>query len=243
MNRQVTISVIVPVYNEDAGLKTALVALAAAGGWHEVLLVDASDDVRARQIVDDIAREHRAPASGLRCPVSVLRDSEKGRAAQMNRGAECAQGDALLFLHADTQLAAGAAGAIRSSLESGVAWGWFDVVLDDDSGLLWWVSRLMNLRARATRIATGDQSIFVRRETFESIGGYRQLALMEDIDLSKRLKAVGRSRPLPLVAITSARRWRTQGTLRTIVRMWWLRLQYWWGVPTEVLARQYAKRG
>jgi rSAM/selenodomain-associated transferase 2 len=233
-----SISVIIPVFNEDAGLRASLKALAAAGQWHEVLLVDASDDAAARDLVDELLSH----PYDLTCSLSVLRDSAKGRAAQMNLGARHACGDVLLFLHADTRLPVGAEDAVRLSLVKGGVWGWFDVVLDEDVGLLWWVSRFMNMRARLTHIATGDQSIFVERGVFDRIGGYRALALMEDIDFTRRLKHIGRPEPLALRVVTSARRWRRQGPVRTILRMWWLRLQYWWGVPTEKLARQYAKR-
>jgi GT2 family glycosyltransferase len=101
------------------------------------------------------------------------------------------------------------------------------------------VAALMNLRSRLTGIATGDQAMFVRRALFERIGGFPDQPLMEDIELSKRLRRLSRPACLRAAVITSGRRWEAHGVWRTIVLMWRLRWRYWRGTPADELARLY----
>jgi rSAM/selenodomain-associated transferase 2 len=164
----------------------------------------------------------------------------RGRAKQMNLGASTASGDALLFLHADTRLPPDAPAALEAALANAqVSWGRFDVLIDGASPLLKLVAALMNLRSRASGIATGDQAIFVRRELFQRVGGFPDQPLMEDIELSKRLRKLSRPACLRQRVTTSGRRWEQHGVLRTIVLMWMLRALYWIGLPAERLARMY----
>src|SRR5262249_24490741 len=154
-------------------------------------------------------------------------ESARGRGTQMNAGARAASGAILLFLHADTLLPAQAPRRIGEGLgRAGRAWGRFDVSIDGGGALLAVVAALMGLRSRLTGIATGDQAIFVRREAFEAVGGFPEIALMEDIELCKRLKRISPPVCLRERVVTSARRWRRHGTLKTIVLMWRLRLAY-----------------
>ena len=158
----------------------------------------------------------------------------------MNAGAAKATGGVLLFLHADTRLPRHADLVVLTGLErSGRAWGRFDVKIEGRSPLLVLVGWLMNLRSRLTGIATGDQAIFVRRDTFQAIGGFAEIPLMEDVALCKRLKRV--SRPLCLCerVVTSGRRWEKNGVLNTMILMWRLRLAYFFGADPKELARQY----
>jgi GT2 family glycosyltransferase len=186
----------------------------------------------------------------------------------MNAGAAVAQGEVLLFLHADTRLPPDAAAQVQQALAAPLArhWGRFDVLIvaDDrnpgaaaaaastDAGrsgpraptprMFGVIATLMNLRSRLSGIATGDQAIFVRRSLFTQIGGYADQPLMEDIELCRRLKAwPGAGAPACLRARvhTSGRRWQQHGTWRTIVLMWRLRWRYWRGEPAETLARLY----
>jgi hypothetical protein len=122
--------------------------------------------------------------------------------------------------------------------QSARVWGRFDVRIDG-GGLLGLVSLAMNLRSRITGIATGDQAMFVTRAAFDAAGGFPAIALMEDVAMSARLKRL--SRPLALRArvITSPRRWRQHGTLRTMLLMWRLRLSYFLGADPAKLARAY----
>jgi rSAM/selenodomain-associated transferase 2 len=166
--------------------------------------------------------------------------SPRGRARQMNHGALEANGDVLLFLHADTTLPADALEAIDAALADPQAmWGRFDITIDGDSPVLKWVAWAMNLRSRATGIATGDQAMFVRRQAFQRVGGFPPQPLMEDIELSKRLRKLSRPVALRQRVTTSGRRWERNGVWRTIVLMWLLRGLYWIGMPAERLARMY----
>ena len=166
----------------------------------------------------------------------------RGRSPQMNAGAAVARGEVLLFLHADTRLPEGADRLVLDGLSrSGRVWGRFDIRIDG-GGLLRVVAAMMNTRSRLTGIATGDQAMFVTRAAFDAVGGFPPIALMEDLALSARLKRLGRPLALRAHVTTSPRRWRQHGTLRTILKMWRLRLGFFLGVDPEKLARQYGYR-
>ncbi len=157
----------------------------------------------------------------------------------MNAGAAMASGEVLLFLHADTQLPENAVHVVREGLAtSGRVWGRFDVQFNEGP-LLGLIAFFMNLRSRITGIATGDQAIFVSRTAFHVNGGFPAIALMEDVALSTRLKRHGRPLCLRARVTTSPRRWKENGTLRTVFLMWRLRLAYFLGVDPRRLARRY----
>lgn len=165
----------------------------------------------------------------------------RGRASQMNAGAAAAKGDALLFLHADTELPAGAIEAVESALRQR-DWGRFDVTIAGAAPLLGMVAFFMNARSRLTGIATGDQAIFVKRQAFEAAGRFPAIPLMEDVAISKALKRASRPACLRERVSTSGRRWERHGTLRTIFLMWRLRLAYALGGDPASLARRYDGR-
>lgn len=220
------LSIIIPMLNEAPDLPGVLARLPLRGCHCEVLLVDggSSDDSVA------IARQ-----AGFK----VL-ETTPGRARQMNAGAAAADGDLLLFLHADTVLPPLALQAIQTALaDSRHQWGRFDVSISGRHPMLKVIAGMMSLRSRLTGIATGDQAIFVRREAFIRVGGFPDQPLMEDIEISKRLKAVSAPACLRHRASTSGRRWESRGLWRTIWLMWRLRFAYWRGAPAEQLARAY----
>ena len=211
------LSVVVPALNEAAGIRAALEALAPLRArGHEVIVVDGGS-------TDGTARL----AAGLCDQVLV---APRGRALQMNAGARAARGDVLVFLHADTRLPA------DFLIPESSLWGRFDVEIEGRHPLLKVVAWSMNLRSRLTGIATGDQAIFVRRELFP---GFPEIALMEDIALSRLLKRRGRPTCLREKVVTSGRRWESRGVLRTMVLMWRLRLMYFLGARPEDLSRIY----
>lgn len=222
----VRLSVVIPCLDEAAGIVATLDALRPLRERrHEVIVVDAGDDG-----TDALARPRADQV--LRAP--------RGRALQMNRGAEAATGDVLLFLHADTRLPASADQAIAEGLAStGRAWGRFDVRLSGRRPSLRVIETLMSWRSRLTGIATGDQGIFVTRERFRAIGGYPAILLMEDIALSRALKRLGPPVCLRERVTTSSRRWERNGVVRTVVLMWWLRLRFFLGADAADLARRY----
>jgi rSAM/selenodomain-associated transferase 2 len=158
----------------------------------------------------------------------------------MNEGAKASQSEVLLFLHADTQLPPQTERIVGLALTSpSVVGGRFDVRFDSSSPWSQVISSFMNRRSRLTRIATGDQALFVRREVFEMLGGFGEIPLMEDIEFSRRLQQAGGIMALRDTVVTSFRRWDTQGPLRTVLLMWTLRLLYWAGVSPHQLARVY----
>ncbi|HSU76608.1 MAG TPA: TIGR04283 family arsenosugar biosynthesis glycosyltransferase [Burkholderiales bacterium] len=217
------LSIIMPVRNEAAGIREALEALAPLRSRaHEVIVVDGESD--------DGTASLAAPA----CDQMLV--TPRGRALQMNTGAQVASGDALLFLHADTRLPERADELVFAALARS-SWGRFDVRIASRRALLALVACGMNLRSRLTGIATGDQAIFVRRDAFP---GFPEIPLMEDIALSRALKRRDRPACLRARVVTSARRWEARGVLRTILLMWRLRLLYALGTPPQRLARDYA---
>jgi rSAM/selenodomain-associated transferase 2 len=160
----------------------------------------------------------------------------------MNAGAALATGDLLLFLHADTRLPQDAAALVATALGTRT-WGRFDVRIAGRPWLLRGVAWMMNGRSRLTGIATGDQAIFVRRAVFAAVGGFPDQPLMEDIELSRRLKRRGPPACLRERVVTSGRRWEEQGLWRTILLVWRLRFDYWRGVPAQQLAVRYGVWG
>lgn len=221
------ISIIIPVLNEANAIEKTLLALQEfRAEGHEVIVVDGGS---------------RDDSVNLSCPFADrVINSTVGRSRQMNAGARIAKGDILLFLHADTFLPKDAALQILEGMEKrGRSWGRFNVRLTGKHPFLRVIGHLMNWRSRLTGIATGDQAIFVSRRLFESVGGFPDIDLMEDIALSKILKR--NSRPLCLrgKVLTSSRRWERNGIIRTILHMWYLRLSYFFGADPNRLAITY----
>jgi len=161
-----------------------------------------------------------------------------GRAAQMNLGAACAAGDYLLFLHADTRPCFSVT-QLQEAMSRAPAWGFCRVRLSGSHPALRVVERAMNIRSRFTRVATGDQLIFVSRELFQQSRGFASLPLMEDVELCKRLRRRHRPEILNALVCTSSRRWEQNGILRTVLTMWWLRFLYVCGVSPTRLWRLY----
>ena len=163
----------------------------------------------------------------------------RGRGSQMNAGAERANGDILMFLHADTFLPENALLEVREAISKDACWGRFDVTISGTLGGLGMVAFMMNLRSRLTGIATGDQCIFVTRQAFMASGGYPDIPLMEDITLSTQLRRIRRPACLYAKVFTSGRRWEKHGLWRTILAMWRLRLHFFLGASPVNLAREY----
>ncbi len=220
------ISVIVPVLNEEKSIAATLQALAPLQPY-ETIVVDGGSQDRTAEIAAE-------------CGVKVI-PSERGRARQMNRGARQASGDVLLFLHADTRLPPTAFSDIAGAMgDPRYVGGRFDVELDGKHWMLPLVGRLISYRSRLSKVATGDQALFVRRAVFQRMGGFADIPLMEDIAFCRALKGLGEVACLRSRVVTSARRWEVDGVWRTIFRMWTLKLLYLSGVSPARLKQFYA---
>ncbi|HLX55602.1 MAG TPA: TIGR04283 family arsenosugar biosynthesis glycosyltransferase [Ktedonobacteraceae bacterium] len=220
-------SIIMPVLNEEAVLEQQLCRLARVCAVHdcELLLVDGGS-------VDQTV------AIGLRFGRVV--HSQRGRAAQMNNGAAVATGDMFIFLHADTMLPDDAFMAIEHACASpGVVGGAFRLCFNCDRLAYRLVANATNLRSRWQGIFTGDQGYFVRADSFRAIGGFPDMALMEDLEIRARLRKIGRVVLLPQYVTTSARRHQKVGLARSVLFMWYLRALYKFGVSPERLQRKY----
>jgi rSAM/selenodomain-associated transferase 2 len=220
------VSVIIPTLNEEKSIAQVL-ADAVALRPHEVIVVDGGSKDRTREISEQLG--------------AVVMITGPGRARQMNCGARRATGDILLFLHADTHLPPAALHDIVAALKNPrYVGGRFDVDLDGNHWLLKIIGTMINQRSRITKVGTGDQAIFVRREVFARMGGFPDIPLMEDIAFCRALKRLGGIACLRSKVRTSARRWETEGVWRTMIKMWTLKLLYFAGVSPVTLKRFYA---
>jgi rSAM/selenodomain-associated transferase 2 len=221
-----SLSVIVPVWMEAAGVTETLRALQTIRTrGHEVVVVDGGSTDRTVELARPL------------CDRVVV--AEKGRALQMNAGAAAATGDLLLFLHADTRLPDNTLEHLARFVQTRRAWGRFDVRLSGERPLFRVIAWFMNQRSRLTGICTGDQAMFVRRYTFEALGGFQPMPLMEDVEFSRRLCLVSRPFCINEPVVTDSRRWQKNGAWRTILLMWQLRWRYWRGESPESLAQIY----
>jgi rSAM/selenodomain-associated transferase 2 len=253
------LAIIVPVLNEAAVIGPALARLAPLrargakvivvdGGSHDGSVQAANGQVADAKIADgQDARVQDASGRAAEALADRIIVSARGRALQMNAGARDAaasDADVLLFLHADTELPHEADRLIFRALSNDRrVWGRFDVHISGRSPWLPLVAFMMNWRSRLTGICTGDQAIFVTRGAFVALEGFAPIALMEDIEFSRRARRLSAPLALRAPAKTSGRRWDTHGTWRTIMLMWRLRLAYFLGADPEELARRYRASG
>jgi rSAM/selenodomain-associated transferase 2 len=226
-----SLSIVIPTLDEAQALPRLLAQLVGARErGAEVVVVDGGSQDGTVAL---------AEAAG----VAVIRTTP-GRAGQLQAGVHASHGDAIWLLHADSDIDPLSDQHIVWGLaDSGRLWGRLAVRIDGNHWMLRVVGVSMNLRSRLSGIATGDQGIFVLREALERIGGVPRQALMEDIELSKRLKAICPPLCLPKRITTSGRRWLRHGVLRTIMLMWSLRWAYWRGVHPDELLRRYRRSG
>lgn len=223
------VSVIIPVLNEQARIGACLRNLRTQplADSRQIIVVDGDPEGSTIDLVRD-------------GDVLCLR-SAPGRGRQMNAGAAVADGEILLFLHADTVLPAGALEKISGIMASGrFVGGAFDLAIDSKRLFLTYIAFRARLRSRQNRIPYGDQAIFIGREYFERIGGFSEIPIMEDVDLMRRIKKdrqkihIFRDRVL-----ASSRRWEAEGPLYTTLRNQFLMLFYYLGVSPETLSRFY----
>lgn len=223
------VSVVMPVLNEERRIVRALENLLTVAAVHEVIVVDGGSTDATIDLVGTLSR------------VTLIR-AERGRAKQMNAGARAARGDVLLFLHADVALPDDAVSRVEGALnDPGVVAGAFRTwtVPDDDEAPGWApLLHLADLRSRYTRLPYGDQAVFVRAAVFNSLGGFPDQPLMEDLELSRRLREVGRVVTVPASVRVSGRRFLARPAYYTfLVNVF--PLLYRLGMPPRVLANLY----
>ncbi|MDE1953549.1 MAG: TIGR04283 family arsenosugar biosynthesis glycosyltransferase [Betaproteobacteria bacterium] len=227
MTQRSVLAIIIPAHNEASTIDATLRGLQALRlRGTEVIVVDGGSS--------DGTAELAVPW------VDQIIHNAAGRATQMNAGARTSSRSVLLFLHADTLLPQDADSLVLDGLaRSGRVWGRFDVRIEPERPMLRTVAATMNLRSRISGICTGDQALFMTRDAFDTVGGFPDQPLMEDIEISRRLKRLSPPLALRSQVRTSGRRWLTQGMWPTITLMWWLRLRYFLGAEPALLARLY----
>ena len=235
-----------PLYNEGHQVTHLVAHLRQVAGLAEAVLVDASDQPSSLAVIDTLRGQLRNDSgndsgdSGNAPVIRLIKCPARGRAVQMNAGAGQCGGSIFLFLHCDTRLPPDAAQQIIARIDRGHLWGWFDLRLDANGAAYRLIEQMINLRSRLCGIATGDQAMFIRRRVFERQRGFAEIPLMEDVEMSRRLKRLGRpGRIAHPPVVTSARRWQKNGVLRTVLLMWKLRFLYWLGGNPERLAAIY----
>lgn len=222
-----SVSIIVPVGNETPEVVASLTDVARRG-FCELIIVDSG----------------RAPiAAGAAEPLRIQRIAGAGsRGACLARAVSEARGDVLFFLHADSRPPENAVELIRAALAQGASSGSFSLAYANANLRMRWVAAWANLRSRVLRLPFGDQGIFCRREAYQLAGGFRDMAVCEDVDLVRRLRRTGRFVVRPEVTTTSARRYQDRGTFRQVLRVWIVLAGYFTGVSPERLGSWYYGR-
>ena len=218
-------SIIIPTLNEENGIAAFLKALQRLRPQCEIIIADGG----STDATETLAKPN----------VDIFLSTKKGRAVQMNQGAQQASTATLIFLHADTFLPELALQSIEEGLHKGYQWGRFDMQLMGQHSFLNVISFMMNWRSQISGIATGDQAIFVRKTLFDKLGAYPEIALMEDIALSRQLKKDSAPYCIKYAVKSSARRWEDFGLGKIILLMWYLRLRYFLGTSPDKLADLY----
>lgn len=219
-------SIVIPVLNEAAEIKDSLLSLQHLRERDfEIILVDGGSKDNTVQL-----------ATGL-CDQIIT--GHTGRARQMNIGAEHVRGDIIFFLHIDTRLPRELPALLPQITSVALNWGRFDIQFSTTHKLFKVIAAMMNLRSRYTGVATGDQVIFISKALYQQVGGFPDIPLMEDIAMSKKLRAIRPPLCLRERVSTSSRRWEQYGIIKTIIKMCWLRLCYFIGISPTTLARQY----
>lgn len=231
-SREYKFSIIVPVLNEQDQINSFIdkVKDQSFDGYFELIIVDG--DSRGGTI------------NAVRDNSVICLISPKGRGRQMNAGAAAARGEILIFLHADTILPDNALGKISRVLQDkNYVGGAFDLKIDSNRLFLKYISVRASLRSRWNRIPYGDQALFIRKKYFDQIGGFKEIPLMEDVDLMRRIKKDGRKIIiLPDKVTTSARRWENEGAFYTTMRNQILVRLFYLGVSPHKLAKYYWRK-
>ncbi|MCF7907453.1 MAG: TIGR04283 family arsenosugar biosynthesis glycosyltransferase [Candidatus Omnitrophica bacterium] len=220
------VSIIIPTYNEENSIESTLGPLIGENGC-EVIVVDGYSKDRTKEIVRSY-------------PV-IFKQAGKNRANQLNAGAGIAGGDVLVFLHADCILEKGGLPAIINSVKKGFIGGCSSQRINSSALIYRFIEASGNIRAKLSHIFYGDQAIFVRRDIFQKIGGFDDVALFEDIIFSRKLKKYGKTCTLKNKIFTSARRWEKQGIIKTTLINWLVSIGFFFGIAPHILKKIYSE--
>lgn len=220
------ISIIIPVYNEESTIKKLIDNLDQFKEYCEIIFVDGGSIDETNKIIEK--------------NYSLVYSPKKGRSNQMNYGAALSKGDILLFLHADSLLPRDGLIQIHRIINKGYKVGCFKISFDSRSLLMKICGFMSNLRVRIRNIAFGDQGIFISRSYFYELGGFAEIPLMEDYQLSMDINSNGEKIALGKTKIkTSERRFVEMGRLNTMIRMQKLQYMYRKGESIELIASLY----
>jgi len=224
---QASVSIVIPVLNEQDTVANLLRDLRQQYPSSQLIVVDGG------------SRDRTVALALPLCDLVLL--SERGRALQMNMGGQVASSEYLLFLHADSRPSLSAA-QLDAHLAKRPRWGFCRVHLSGPQAMFRVIEWFMNQRSRLTSVATGDQMLFLQKSLFDATGGFDAMPLMEDVAYCKRLRRLASPLIIAEPVLTSSRRWEEDGVIKTVVRMWLLRLAYFFGVAPATLQRYYHAR-
>lgn len=219
------ISIIVPVLNEEKTIENTLIRLCALQGEKEIIVVDGGSS-------DNTVK--------MAFKYGIVLESQKGRAKQMNTGASVARGSILWFVHSDSLVSTDSLEGIERAIAQGYIGGGFSLYFYDyDTKFMRFVSKSSTWRAKYLGLYFGDQGVFVKKDIFHELGGFKEIELMEDWELAKRLQRKGKMKMLDIKIGTSARRFKTGGQLKTLLLMHKLKVLYISGVSPSKLNKMY----